>query len=119
MLETEIKNLTNAIKELTAVMSSATQEIKEDAKIIVEKSIALVEAPVEALVEAPVEAPVEEVVEAPTHDTLRTVILAANRADNKNKAIIKALLADLGAKKVTDVKESDIPVLLTAIEAAL
>ncbi len=32
MLETEIKNLTNAIKELTAVMSSATQEIKEDAK---------------------------------------------------------------------------------------
>ena len=115
MLETEIKNLTNAIKELTAVMSSATQEIKEDAKIIVEKSIALVEAPVEEVVEAPVEA----VVEAPTHDTLRTVILAANRADNKNKAIIKALLADLGAKKVTDVKESDIPVLLTAIEEAL
>ena len=115
MLETEIKNLTNAIKELTAVMSSATQEIKEDAKIIVEKSIALVEAPVEEAVEAVV----EEVVEAPTHDTLRTVILAANRVDNKNKAIIKALLADLGAKKVTDVKERDIPVLLTAIEVAL
>jgi len=115
MLETEMKNLTNAIKELTAVMSSATQEIKEDAKTIVEKSIALVEAPVEEVVEEVVEAPVE----APTHDTLRTVILAANRADNKNKAIIKALLADLGAKKVTDVKESDIPVLLTAIEAAL
>ena len=111
MLETEIKNLTNAIKELTAVMSSATQEMKEDAKTIVEKSIELVEAPVEEVV--------EEVVEAPTHDTLRAAILAANRADNKNKAIIKGLLSDLGAKKVTDVKESDIPALLTTIQAAL
>ena len=109
MLETEIKNLTNAIKELTAVMNSATKEIKEDAKTIVEKSI--------ELVEAPVEAPVQEVVEAPTHDTLRAAILAANRADNKNKAIIKGLLSDLGAKKVTDVKESCIPQLLTAVEA--
>jgi len=105
MLETEIKNLTNAIKELTAVMNSATTEIKEDAKTIVEKSIELVEAPV------------EEVVEVPTHDTLRAAILAANRADNKNKAIIKGLLSDLGAKKVTDVKESCIPELLTAVEA--
>ncbi len=105
MLETEIKNLTNAIKELTTVMNSATKEIKEDAKTIVEKSIELVEAPV------------EEVVEAPTHDTLRAAILAANRADNKNKAIIKGLLSDLGAKKVTDVKESCIPQLLTAVEA--
>tara|TARA_R110002049_G_scaffold13513_2_gene58890 strand:+ start:217 stop:552 length:336 start_codon:yes stop_codon:yes gene_type:complete len=111
MLETEIKNLTNAIKELTAVMSSATQEMKEDAKTIVEKSIELVEAPVEEVV--------EEVVEAPTHDTLRAAILAANRADNKNKAIIKGLLSDLGAKKVTDVKESEIPALLTTIQAAL
>lgn len=105
MLETEIKNLTNAIKELTAVMNSATNEIKEDAKTIVEKSIELVEAPVEVPVEVP------------THDTLRAAILAANRADNKNKAIIKGLLSDLGAKKVTDVKESDIPKLLTAVEA--
>ena len=105
MLETEIKNLTNAIKELTAVMNSATKEIKEDAKTIVEKSIELVEAPV------------EEVVEAPTHDTLRAAILAANRADNKNKAIIKGLLSALGAKKVTDVRESCIPQLLTAVEA--
>ena len=115
MLETEIKNLTNAIKELTAVMSSATQEMKEDAKTIVEKSIELVEAPVEA----PVFLVVEEAVEAPTHDTLRAAILAANRADNKNKAIIKGLLSDLGAKKVTDVKESEIPALLTTIQAAL
>ena len=109
MLETEIKNLTNAIKELTAVMNSATTEIKEDAKTIVEKSIELVQAPVEAPVEVPVE--------VPTHDTLRAAILAANRADNKNKAIIKGLLSDLGAKKVTDVKESCIPELLTAVEA--
>ena len=109
MLETEIKNLTNAIKELTAVMNSATNEIKEDAKTIVEKSIELVQAPVEEVVEVPVE--------VPTHDTLRAAILAANRADNKNKAIIKGLLSDLGAKKVTDVKESDIPKLLTAVEA--
>jgi len=109
MLETEIKNLTNAIKELTAVMNSATNEIKEDAKTIVEKSIELVQAPVEEVV--------KEVVEVPTHDTLRAAILAANRADNKNKAIIKGLLSDLGAKKVTDVKESCIPELLTAVEA--
>ena len=109
MLETEMKNLTNAIKELTAVMNSATNEIKEDAKTIVEKSIELVQAPVEEVVEVPVE--------VPTHDTLRAAILAANRADNKNKAIIKGLLSDLGAKKVTDVKESCIPELLTAGEA--
>ena len=113
MLETEIKNLTNAIKELTAVMNSATTEIKEDAKTIVEKSIELVQAPTEEVVEVPV----KEVVEVPTHDTLRAAILAANRADNKNKAIIKGLLSDLGAKKVTDVRESCIPELLTAVEA--
>ncbi len=98
MLETEIKNLTKAIKELTEVMTCAAQEMKENAEYIVEQG-----------------ENVEEV-EAPTYDDLRSAILNANRANPKNKAVMKELLSKFGAKKVTDVSIDNVSALLAEIE---
>ena len=109
MLETEIKNLTAAIRELTAVMAGASDEMKKDAAVIIEQSI-------EAIV---IPEPIVETVQQSTHSDLRAVILAANRANPDNKAIIKALMTELGAGKVTEVEQDKIADLINDIKAAI
>ena len=106
MLETKIQNLTDAILELTKVMTIASAEMKADATIIVEESIKAIE-----VVQV-------EVVEQ-THDDIRAAILSANRADADNKKTIKALMETYGAKKVTDIKEADIAKFLEAMKGVI
>ena len=113
MLETEIKNLTAAIRELTAVMAGASDEMKKDAAVIIEQSIEAIVIP------EPIVEPIVETVQQSTHSDLRAVILAANRANPDNKAIIKALMTELGAGKVTEVEQDKIADLINDIKAAI
>lgn len=117
MLETEIKNLTAAIRELSAVMTGASDEMKKDAAVIIEQSIEAIVIP-EPVVE-PIPESVPETVQQSTHSDLRAVILAANRANPDNKAIIKALMTELGAGKVTEVEQDKIYNLINDIKAAI
>jgi hypothetical protein len=106
MLETKISELTAAILELTNVMKGCATEMKEDAATI----IATVEKQV-------VQEVVQEVVNKQRdHDDLRALILTANRATPDNKPKMKAILESFNAKKVTDVKESDIESACVAVE---
>ena len=108
MLENKIDALTKAVEALTLVLSVAASEMKADAAVIVE---AVKEQAADVVSEAP---PVTA-----THDDLRALILSANRADSANKAIIKDVLAGVGAKKVTDVKLDDIEHTINSINALI
>ena len=105
MLETKISELTAAILELTNVMKGCATEMKEDAATII------------ATVEKQV---IQEVVNKQRdHDDLRALILTANRATPDNKPKMKAILESFNAKKVTDVKESDIELACVAVEKVI
>lgn len=102
MLETKIELLTAAINKLTAAMTDCNNEIAQETKAIVEEV-----------------ATIEPTVKTFTHDDLRDLILKCNRANPDNKVKMKAILEEFGAKKVTDVKESDIEAACEAIKKAV
>ena len=105
MLETKISELTAAILELTNVMKGCATEMKEDAATIIATVLKQV---------------IQEVVNKQRdHDDLRALILTANRATPDNKPKMKAILEKYNAKKVTDVKESDIEAACIEIEKVL
>ena len=52
-------------------------------------------------------------------DHLKTIIMAASRAHKDNKVIVKAILAEFGAMKLSEVKASDINAVLAKIASGI
>ena len=96
------QELIEAVNALTAALNAVTSDISNDTKAIIE-SIA---------------EPVKEIkTTVATYETLRLTFLKVIRADATKKEVMRDLLTKYGAKKVTEVKVSDLPKILAEIKA--
>lgn len=120
MLETQIKELTKAINELRDVMRNCAHEINRDAETIVKISETVATNAGDVDMSDTLEAEQQEQVQQQrTHDDLKEIIMAATRANAKNKMIIKNILNDFGAMKLSEVKESDIEAVIAKVNESI
>lgn len=116
MLETKIDQLTKAVEQLTRAILE--RDINELAKNLIAQGATVEELAQPEPTQTKVEPqPEPEQQSALTHSDLQDLILSKVRTKPELKNKVKELLAELGAKKVSDLNDTNLAVMFDKVNA--